>query len=368
MAQILVKDEMLRCPRCGNDDLIRHGIDRQKRARARCPQCKRVFIINYNPRCPECDGFTRKDGWQSGRQRYKCKECGLKFSDGETKQRKNKPQKLKNIMKNFPSLKPLFGEPMKIDSLIGVPCFGCPDLKNSCSPESCEKLTNYIMKEVKRLSIEELAEEIWQRFRNGELTHEQVQQELTAILPPEPEGIFKALEVEIQKRVNDRFSWQVKSQLSPDAYFSKRGQEEKNVCTTDNFIKFFEEVGQPSQQDIDSMPKLDDCDLEKYHIIIFRTLIGLTDEDLGNTPPCQNLHEYYKLTRQELCNRGLMRDLGDAFVEYCQNKGQIQQHKAQIQNARKTGSICVFCGSTNVRSYNKEQWKCYSCGKRFRKH
>lgn len=217
------------------------------------------------------------------------------------------------------------------------------------------------------MSIEEKAEEIWEKFRNGELTHEQVQEQLDKILLPEPKGFFKDLETEIVKRVNDKFSWQAKEQLNPESYFNKRGSEEKNIVTTESFIKFFGRIGQPTQDDIDVMLNLDDSDLEKYHIIIFRTLIDYAKQDLENTSQCQTLHEYYKLTRQELCNRGLMQDLGDAFLEYCQNKGQIQQHQTQIQNARVTGSICIFCQSSDVHS-NGNMWTCHTCGKSFRKH
>jgi len=39
-----------------------------------------------------------------------------------------------------------------------------------------------------------------------------------------------------------------------------------------------------------------------------------------------------------------------------------------LEKARVTGSICPHCGSENVRSYGKAEWKCYTCGKRFRKH
>jgi transposase len=41
--------------------------------------------------------------------------------------------------------------------------------------------------------------------------------------------------------------------------------------------------------------------------------------------------------------------------------------KTVEEEARLTGSVCLKCGSHNIKSKGKE-WECRDCGKRFRKH
>lgn len=39
----------------------------------------------------------------------------------------------------------------------------------------------------------------------------------------------------------------------------------------------------------------------------------------------------------------------------------------RIEEARKTGSFCIHCGSNQVRNYSKSEWQCKKCKRRFRK-
>ena len=105
MALILVESEAVTCPRCGSQDIQRSGFSRH-----------------------------------SGERRYRCTRCHRRF---QLHYAEPKPK----IEIRFPSLEPLFKKGPTVDSLLGIPCFGCEELRRNCNPESCEKLTEYLLKE-----------------------------------------------------------------------------------------------------------------------------------------------------------------------------------------------------------------------------
>lgn len=83
----------------------------------------------------------------------------------------------------------------------------------------------------------------------------------------------------------------------------------------------------------------------------------------------KNLHELWKIAEAESAKRGFGIEL-DPFEVECsrKNKGIVINKEKLWEKARIEGSICPHCQSENVRSYNSKEWKCHTCGKRFRKH
>jgi len=68
---------------------------------------------------------------------------------------------------------------------------------------------------------------------------------------------------------------------------------------------------------------------------------------------------------------GFSREERTKFHELCVTVAEVTpEERIDIAGTkyRITGEKCTFCGSSNVRSYNKQEWKCYDCKKRFRKH
>jgi len=96
MAQILIEGEIVKCFKCGNDDLAKSGIN------------------------------------SSGKQRFRCRECRCVFISPFERVKKSKITKVVPVRK-----------PVKINSLVGVPCFCCSNQYN-CKPEFCEKLTEWL--------------------------------------------------------------------------------------------------------------------------------------------------------------------------------------------------------------------------------
>jgi len=216
------------------------------------------------------------------------------------------------------------------------------------------------------------AEEIWQLWREGKIDHDEVQKRLDKILPQEPEGFYKNLKETLSLMVSDRIPHQSKRNLDADAYFSRRNKIEKEIVTETDWSNFWQNckwLKQPSEQDVKILLNLNTEDLTKFHVLIFKSLVDMAKQDLEDSEPCKILHEFYKFSAQEMCDRGILKNPEkDAFYEYCQNKQTHIEQENLMEDARATGKICIHCGSQNVRSYNKQEWKCYDCGKRFRKH
>ena len=69
----------------------------------------------------------------------------LKNKDKWKKYRETARGKRPRNLRRYVSLRPLFGEPIKVDSIVGIPCFGC--YQNDCNPKSCEKLIEWLESE-----------------------------------------------------------------------------------------------------------------------------------------------------------------------------------------------------------------------------
>jgi hypothetical protein len=182
---------------------------------------------------------------------------------------------------------------------------------------------------------------------------------------------FENLKTEIGNMVNYRIPMRAREGLTEDAYFSKRVRIETEIVKEEDFVSFWincKWLTQPTIEDTDILRKLETEDLEEYHIVIFRSLMDMAKRDLEDTEQSKTLHEYYKLTRKELESRGTFLLKGDAYEEFIANKEQKVREENLLEEARRTGEICPHCQSNNVRSYGKQEWKCYACGKRFRKH
>jgi len=126
----------------------------------------------------------------------------------------------------------------------------------------------------------------------------------------------------------------------------------------------------PLPEDYETLKHLGNYSLSNIHEVLCRSLKQLSDNNQEYEETANILHEYYKLTKAEINNRESMPTLPakDAFLDYIANKKEHSRLRNLLKRARKSGTICIHCHSENVKSYNKNEWKCHDCGKRFRKH
>jgi hypothetical protein len=124
------------------------AIERRKRGRPPLPESGEV--------CPRCGSKSNvKSGFSHGcgSQKLKCKDCSRIWVRDNYRELKNEEfvSKPKPRIKIFPP-RPL----PNIDSIIDVPCFGCPI--QPCIPQTCRKLTEYLIEQVEFDKIKEKAE------------------------------------------------------------------------------------------------------------------------------------------------------------------------------------------------------------------
>lgn len=218
--------------------------------------------------------------------------------------------------------------------------------------------------------IEAKAEKIWDLWREGKISHDEVQTRLDNELFPSAKGFFKALEHELLCMVNNNI---FSKPDSIEAYFNKLEKVRHTLLISSNWVQFWQTCGfleNPKTEDIKSLKILTSDLLADYHVLICVSLKQFIESDLENSSEAHVLYQYYRLLKQEINSRADMPKLPerDAFLDYVKNKQGYKEQENLMEKARKTGSKCAFCGSTEVRSYGKAEWKCYNCGKRFRKH
>ena len=184
-------------------------------------------------------------------------------------------------------------------------------------------------------------------------------------------SFFNDLKNTVDRLGNQRIPFRAREGLNSEQYFLKWAKTETKIVKETDWASFFQVctfLTYPTPQDTQQIKIIDTEDLKEFHIIIFKGLLGFASMDLQDSTECKMLHAHYKLTRSELEHRKVFQLHGDAFEFAVQNKAEIEKETETMEYARKTGDFCPYCDSKNVRSYNKLEWKCYDCGKRFRKH
>jgi len=209
-------------------------------------------------------------------------------------------------------------------------------------------------------------EKVWDKWRNGKVTHDQVQDELTTIFPPVLTGFFTQLKNEIQARIHDRVPME-EGYPNVNKHFHKLAEAETKIVKTENFITFFEEyLTKINDDDLEALKKLDNENLTEYHVLIFRTLMDMAKSDMEKTNTCTILHALYKLSKAEMVRRGLLKNPNDAFEEFLQDKDQIINQAQRLEQARKTGKFCPYCNGFNVIK-DGHAYVCKDCKKAGRK-
>lgn len=227
------------------------------------------------------------------------------------------------------------------------------------------------------VEFKEETEEIWDKWRKNEISHAQVQEQIDVLVQKHFPSFFKRsdfferLENEVANRVHAKIPMASGYRSNANKYFSKRASVDTQIIKESDFTNFWISASwleKPNKHDKRTIKKLSVDDLTRYHILIFRCLIDLAKNGYENSAQCRKLHRFLKLTKKAMLRHGVLKEKGDAFIEFLENKQNYRSKQEKLEEARKSGKFCPNCNSANVRSYNKVEWKCYSCGKRFRKH
>jgi hypothetical protein len=194
-------------------------------------------------------------------------------------------------------------------------------------------------------------------------------------------GFFKELDKQISREVLQRIPLSSKLRLNVKGYFNRLNSETQTVLEGKGWAHFWLDckwLKKPSSDDsvelsetFQGMNSFLDCSLSECFIVVANSLKQLIDSNLEDEQVTKWLWEYYKLAKSEINTRLSMphfREGINEFEDYIQTKSQHVNKIHLMEHARKHGDICPYCENKNVRSYNTSEWKCYECGKRFRKH
>ena len=222
------------------------------------------------------------------------------------------------------------------------------------------------------LELEKKAQKIWDKWRKKEIDSSEVHRRLDLLFGVETRFIKEVSGV-LSELAQSKINQKSKEYYNAKRYFSKLEDAIEDVIKNNTWFKFWENcewLEFPTQEDIQYIPFLSDFKLSNVYGIIIYSLKQLSENDQEDTEQANILHEYYLLLKNEINSRHTMFRLPqvDAFLDYSKSKKEYREQKNREEGARKTGEMCVFCGSENVRSYNRIEWKCYSCNKRFRKN
>lgn len=221
-------------------------------------------------------------------------------------------------------------------------------------------------------------------FKRGEISEDQLHDEVDKLLGEY--GFFNKLKTYIDKKVNYAIplSKGVRERFDLRTYSQIRSQKTTKLIESENWKSTFDDepfdkFDKPSSSDIEAVHSMNESDLLDFQQCIIRALKTLIDNHEENTPLAEKLHAYYLLLHGELASRPITKQIPDyanrdGFLEYIESREEREKEDALYDNARVEGNICINCGSSNVHSFNKEEWICKDCKKagrhpyRFRKH
>lgn len=110
-----------------------------------------------------------------------------------------------------------------------------------------------------------------------------------------------------------------------------------------------------------------DFDLRTFAVCLGLALRSYVDNYQENHKTAKIIKAYYELVKNEMEFRS-MEYPKNAYEDYLGSRMERHEQERKLEDARKLGNICINCGSTNVKSYDSQKWRCVDCGRFFRKH
>lgn len=174
----------------------------------------------------------------------------------------------------------------------------------------------------------------------------------------ERQNLAFCLKQQLNKEINAQISEKARTKLNLHQYFLKREELELKIINSSFPYAFFSET--TLEQIVALDPYL--IDKKTLMLIIIESLKSFVDNGDEQNPKCILLHNLYLKLKKEL-SAEIPFEEDDGFLDYLNARTMREQQ----QDARFSGSVCIFCGSEDVASYGT-MWKCRTCGRSFRKH
>lgn len=213
---------------------------------------------------------------------------------------------------------------------------------------------------------------IQDRLKHKEISLEEYHQECDKIFGIK-KGFFVNLKSELENLASNQISMKSRDWLTSNRYLNLLAKKIDETIENYDWVEFwlrYKGLHMPLDEDLETLKHLGNYQLANIHEVLCYSLKQQSDNDLEYEETAQILHEYYKLTKNEINSRESMPQLPpkDAFLDYIAHKKEHGRLRNLLKGARKSGEICVHCHSRNVISYNKLEWQCKDCKRRFRKH
>lgn len=207
-------------------------------------------------------------------------------------------------------------------------------------------------------------EKIWDKRRKGKISYNEAQRQLDDILPMKrvnPKGWIAKLDNELQQQA----FYLMPQKVSPQVNFRKLKEMREKIIKSTNWLEFWTHckwLAPPTQLDLAEIQVSYSSLLSECLTVCSNALRQFIDSFLEGSKTCIIIYEFYKLLKAEAERRGMLPEGSrDGYQEYLSNRTQYRESQNLLEKARQTGSICPYCKSTNVGSYNKEQWYCRDC-------
>jgi len=221
------------------------------------------------------------------------------------------------------------------------------------------------------MKIDKKIELLQEKLRKGFISYEQYQQELDELFG-NVSPFFQKLISELSELAQSHIPQKSKETIDQNWYYSRLIEAYQKSIKENSWVNFWERcewLETPIMDNVLSLENIGDWTLSNIHICLCQSLKQFQEQGLDDSKETRTLHEYYLLTKAEINKRESTPKLPeiDAFLEFRKNKEQYLNQEERFEEARRTGQFCPYCENKNVVS-DGHNWKCNSCGKRFRKH
>ena len=222
------------------------------------------------------------------------------------------------------------------------------------------------------LKAEVESERIWDLWRLGKISYEQVQQAHDIIFEvTERKGFFKKLQNEINHEINQKIPMRYRDRFSVLQYAVKADEVVDKFLVSD-LTSFWQNCGWfkdgPTQQDVTN---LSDGELAQFFIMITNSLRNFVDNGLEDSEQAEQLHQIYLILKGEIEKRPTLPQLPqqDGFLNYINIKQTLIQKEQLKQQEIINRPQCPSCGAkgSDIMSYGAS-WYCKKCGRKFLKN
>lgn len=173
-------------------------------------------------------------------------------------------------------------------------------------------------------------------------------------------NLEEQLQEALTREVNSRISLKARERMSTSQYFMRRDMEENQIIESGFLFNLFENA---TLSEVEALTATTPVNEKTLMLSVISALRQYSNNGEETSERCVLLHNLYLKLKKRLTSEIPDYPQEDGFEEFVASKTE----RAELENARVSGSVCLKCGSHNIVSKGQE-WQCRDCGKRFRKH